>query len=290
MKTTRRQFIKMSSAALASLTLPSVALASQKIKEANTGAALIPHGTLDLISIENWLNQLSISRKVLLYDNLVQADGAAPIYELNQPDRRYHHRKHPLLACAVNGKQLSYYALPYIRTPINTISTPAKIDHKPLNQSNEFYLAYLLAREENKRLVWLCKHAAKQKRFKCPLSTNVIQNVFVMIQQYDCLVKHVVACPSTAQTIINFGTELFKPLQDRLEHKHTWNLIKGQFENVDVMQTPFLKPNQFIVFSEPNTVGVLVQQKAPYLHQNKICVKAGHALFYPSLCIFGETT
>jgi hypothetical protein len=259
-------------------------------------------------TLEDWLNQLSISRKVLLCDDISKV-GCIPRYELDMPVRRNLRRNARILACSIDGEQLlCHHAPPYMRVPINFLSIPAKIDHKPPDQCSEFYLASLLADEENKRLVWMCKHGAKRERIRCPLSPAVLNTTFKMIEQYDCIVEHVVISPTAIETLRDFGDDFFgEPRQEQLKYGTPasmqavqkryvlpdWHLTKGHIWCADVMQTAWLKPNQFMVFARRDTVGPLVQEKAPYIYsgfdpKGNICVHVGHALINPHLCIFAE--
>lgn len=291
----RRDFLKASSAALAALAWPSNALASKIAYKPNTGLIRPSDEPLKLEVLEDWLNQLSISRKVLLYEDLSKIDSS-PRYELDTPVRRNRRRKRPLLACSVDGEQLRHHAPPYLNLPINTLSIPAKMEcqHTDPEHCEEFRLASLLAAEETKRLVWMCQHGAKRKRYRCPLTTAVIDTVFKQIEQWDCVVEHLIVSPVGLEIIRDLKEDILDEPSQRMDEQTVlnyvpeWHLTKGHIWCSNVLQTAFLKPNQFMAFGLSETVGPLVQQKAPYITNGNICVDVGHALVNPYLCMFVE--
>ena len=299
---TRRQFIKSSSAALAALTLPGVALAQKRRIEA------IPEPLrLNLGQLDEWLDLISISRRALMADDISGLDEyVAPVYELDSPKKRNQRRNARLLACSVDGQQLRYHAPPEACVPINDLSSPAKFDSKPPDQSKEFYLASQLAMQETRQLVWMCKYGAKRQRYRQPLTMAVVNDAFRQVEQWNCFVHHIIFSPEGLETIKRchngafdeptgpFPSNFILPTQlineTVLKSIPKWHPLKGSIWTADVFQTAFLKRNQFIVFSQPDTVGVHVVKTRSHLYNGHVQVQTGQALINPYLCIFGETT
>ncbi len=312
MLSTRRAFLQAASMATAALAIPSV-LAKKLTATAKQVKVELTH--CDQNKVKEWLDQLSIPRKVLLYDNVSRPpyDTWKPKYAVDNLMARNGRRKRPILACALDGGHIRYAGPPELQVPINTIAAPM--------QNDEYKLACRLANHESLKFIRLCEHGQvlrhgwlRDRRGKGGglypriLKTvepkerlgAVINTLFTKIEQHDAVVWSMIVCPEVFQQIKNLGANFFD-----YPHKNVpkWSPHKGYMWTAKLYVTHMMAPNTVIVMSKFDECGAFTLRQdvyestkdqpdaLVYLNEPRAswaCVDAGYSLVNPHLVVYAQ--
>lgn len=249
----RREFLETSAGALGSLLFPGSLFAFPS------------RISCDPVKVDEWINCLSLSRKVLLYDDISQI-GCALRYEQGKGSCYWHDG----YVIRSNGDE--------VNVAINDISC----DTEPKNKfSAEYNTARRLADIEDHQLLRLLFSGAGTKlRNNCTLTPAIFNTAFRHIEQHDLYVQTVIISTEDFETIKNWGKDFVS-----VPYSPEWSPKKAVLWTADVYITELLESGTAIVLAAPDTTGVYCLKRACYKKGDRMHVHAGQALINDFSCV-----